>query len=166
MKEVLESGCRAAAIDHSADMVQLAREVNREAVAEGLLEVHEASAERLPFADETFTCAAMTGVFGFLSDPVAALREIRRVLREGGRLVLLGSDPRWRGTPAAPEPIASRLNFYEEDELAGLVREAGFENAQVVLRDLEPLAREVGIPEEHLPLFAGGGEQFLLARKG
>src|SRR5688572_8714570 len=164
LREALKSGCRAAAIDHSADMVRVARENNQDAIAAGRLEVLEASADRLPFADDTFTCAAMTGVFGFLDDPVTALREIRRVLERGGRLVALGSDPKWRGTPAAPEPIAARLHFYSDEETAQLARDAGFDNVQVVRRDLEQYAREAGVPEEHVPMFAGA-EPFLVARK-
>jgi len=165
LKEALKSGCRAAAVDHSLDMVRLAQEVNHGAVAEGRLQVQQASADHLPFPDATFTCAAMTGVLGFLPDPVAALREIRRVLAEGGRLVVLGSDPALRGTPAAPEPMASRLRFYEDDEFRRLAEDAGFDEAQVVRRDLEPFARQAGVPEEHLALFAGAGASFLLARK-
>jgi SAM-dependent methyltransferase len=166
LKDALMSGCRAAAADHSHEMVRLARETNLDAVAEGRLEVREADATRLPFAEGTFTCAAMTGVLGFLPDPVAALREIRRVLRPGGRFVGLGSDPEMRGTPAAPEPMASRLRFYESGDLERLARDAGFESVSVVRRDLEPYARQAGVPEEHLALFAGGpGARFLLARK-
>jgi SAM-dependent methyltransferase/uncharacterized protein YndB with AHSA1/START domain len=165
LKEALKSGCRAAAVDHSPDMVRLAQEVNHDAVAEGRLEVRQASADHLPFPDTTFTCAAMTGVFGFLPDPVAALREIRRVLRVGGRLVVLGSDAAWRGTPAAPEPMASRLHFYSDDEFMRLALAAGFDNAIVVRRDLEPFACMGGVPEEHVSLFAGEGAPFLLARK-
>jgi SAM-dependent methyltransferase len=108
----------------------------------------------------------MTGVLGFLPDPVAALAEIRRVLRAGGRLVVLGSDPEMRGTPAAPEPMASRLRFYDEDELERLGREAGFEDISVERRSLERFAREAGVPEEVLPLFEGPGASFLFARKG
>jgi SAM-dependent methyltransferase len=166
LKEALRSGCRAAAIDHSPDMVGLAQQENRGAVTEGRLEVCQASADHLPFPDATFTCAVMTGILGFLPDPVATLREIRRVLRQGGRLVALGSDPELRGTPAAPEPMASRLRFYDDDKLQRLAREAGFTEARVVRRDLEPFAREAGIPEDHLPLFAGTGARFLLARAG
>jgi len=165
LKEALKSGCRAAAIDHSADMVQLARAENRNAVEEGRLDVQQANADRLPFPDAAFTCAAMNGVLGFLPNPVAAFREIRRVLRKEGRLVISGSDAKLKGTPAAPEPMASRLHFCEDDELEQLACDAGFEEVRVVRRDVEQFAREAGIPEEHLPLYAGPGEQFLLARK-
>ena len=160
----LQRGCRAAAVDHSRDMVRLARSVNAGAVAAGRLVVQEGRADALPFPDATFTCAAMTGVLGFLADPVAAFAEIRRVLAPAGRFVGLGSDPRLRGTPAAPEPMASRLRFYEPDELESLARRAGFDDARVVRRDLETFAREAGVPEEVVPLFAGG-EQFLIARR-
>lgn len=165
LKAALRSGCRAAAVDHSADMVRLTREENREAVAAGRLRVEEASAESLPFPDATFTRAAMTGVLGFLPDPVAAFREIRRVLAPGGLLVALGSDPELKHTPAVPEPMASRLRFYEDDALAQLARDAGFREVQVVRRELLEFAREAGVPEEHLPLFAGPDTRFLLARR-
>ena len=132
LQQALRSGCRAAAIDHSPDMVRLAQEVNRDAVAEGRLVIRQASADQLPFPDATFTCAAMTGVLGFLPDPVAALQQIRRVLHPGGRLVVLGSDPELRGTPAAPEPMASRLRFYDGDELLQLSRRASFDDVRIV----------------------------------
>ena len=168
LKAALHSGCRAAAVDHSPEMVRLASETNRDAVAAGRLEVREADAASLPFPDGAFTCAAMTGVLGFLPEPVAALAEIRRLLVAGGRLVAMGTDPELRGTPAAPEPMASRLRFYDSAQLEALGRTAGFADVRVVRRDLQPFAREAGVPEAHLPLFAageGGGARFLIARK-
>jgi SAM-dependent methyltransferase len=92
------------------------------------------------------------------------LAEIRRVLRPGGRLVVLGSDPELMGTPAAPEPMASRLRFYDDEQLAALGRSAGFDEVEVARHDLEPFAREAGVPPEHVPLFAGV-TRFLLARR-
>jgi SAM-dependent methyltransferase len=165
LHDALRSGCRAAAVDHSPDMVRLAREVNAEPVAQGRLEVVEASADALPFPDEMFTCATMTGVLGFLADPAVALAEIRRVLADGGRLVLLGSDPAWRGTPAAPEPMASRLRFYEDDELVRIGESAALTDVRVERRDLEEPARGAGVPDEYLPLFALAPAPFLVARK-
>ncbi|HEU0028285.1 MAG TPA: methyltransferase domain-containing protein [Ktedonobacterales bacterium] len=165
LNEALKSGCRAAAIDHSLDMVRLASEQNRDTIEEGRLTIQQASAEQLSFPDATFTHAVMTGVLGHLPDPVAALREIRRVLIDGGHLIVLGSDPELRGTPAAPEPAASRIHFYDEDELRALGVAAGFTTARVERRDLERYAREAGVPEEHLALFRGPGATFLFATK-
>ena len=164
LQDALKSGCRAAGIDHSSDMVHVAQDFNANAIAAGRLAIHRAPADHLPFANSTFTAASMTGVLGFLPDPAAALREIRRVLRPGGRLVALGSDPSLRGTPAAPEPIASRLHFYDDDQLRQLALDAGFSDVKVVRRDLLAFAREVGVPEEHLSLFAVGAP-FLIAGK-
>lgn len=45
-------------------------------------------AERLPFADNCFDVVASNSAFHYFQAPDAALREIRRVLRPGGRVVL------------------------------------------------------------------------------
>lgn len=165
LKLALASGCRAAAIDHSEDMVRTARELNREAIEAGRLDIGLGSADALPFPDGRFSCGAMTGVLGFLPDPVAALAELRRVLRPGGRAVVLGTDPELRGTPAAPEPIASRLRFYDDEQLAELGRASGFGEVRVERRAMLEYAREAGVPEMALPLFAGPGARFLMVRK-
>jgi ubiquinone/menaquinone biosynthesis C-methylase UbiE len=91
-----------------------------------------ASAEQLPFAEASFTAIAMSVVFFFLPDPIAVLRECRRVLAADGRLALYTTSPALRGTPAAPEPLASRGHFYEDDELAELARQAGLAAVAVV----------------------------------
>jgi len=166
LREALRSGCRAAAIDHSSEMVRLASDANRDAIAEGRLIIRNGEADRLPYADETFTCAVMTGVFGFLQDPVTALSEIYRLLTKNGRLVIFTGSKELRGTPAAPEPIASRLRFYEDGELEQLAHEAGFREARVERPDLEGYARQSGVPTEALPLFSGRTGQFLIALKG
>lgn len=66
------------------------------------VEVSEASAERLPFPDESFDAAVSTLVLCTVADQEAALREIRRVLRPGGRLFFIehvraeGKTARWQ----------------------------------------------------------------------
>lgn len=61
------------------------------------------SAERLPFADASFDSALLTWTLCSIPDPLAALAEIRRVLRPGGELFFiehgLAPDPgvaRWQ----------------------------------------------------------------------
>jgi len=166
LHDALTSGCKAAAIDHSPDMVQTAREANQEAIQQNRLEVREGDASSLPYSDGSFTCAVMTGVFAFISNPVGALSEVCRVLAPGGRFVLFTGTKALLGTPAAPEPVASRLHFYEDHELHELAQQAGFTKAHFEYPDFEPLAREAGVPEEAIALFKGpGGGQLLVALK-
>jgi hypothetical protein len=39
--------------------------------------------------------------------------------------------PELRGTPAAPEPVASHARFYEDEELTFLAQQAGLANIVV-----------------------------------
>jgi len=165
LEEALRSGCSAAGIDHSPDMVRLAREVNSQAVNDHRLEIREAEADKLPYPDSAFTCATMTNVFGFISDPVKVLGEMRRVLANNGRLVIFTVSPEMRGTMAAPEPMASRIHFYNDKELEQLARKAGFHDAKVERPDLSEFAKEAEIPEEHRGSFSGPGGQLLVAHK-
>lgn len=48
----------------------------------------EGDAQRLPYPEGTFDAAYLIGVLGEVPDAAAALRELRRVLRPGGRLVI------------------------------------------------------------------------------
>jgi SAM-dependent methyltransferase len=50
-------------------------------------------AQRLPFADESFDAAVLARVYHRLADPDETLRELRRVLRRGG-LLILSVEPR------------------------------------------------------------------------
>jgi ubiquinone/menaquinone biosynthesis C-methylase UbiE len=55
----------------------------------------QGDATALPYEDASIDAVALTAVLGEIPDPVAALREIRRVLEPGGRLVVgeLFGDP-------------------------------------------------------------------------
>jgi ubiquinone/menaquinone biosynthesis C-methylase UbiE len=49
---------------------------------------HRADARALPFADAAFDAAYLVTVLGEVPGPLAALMELRRVLKRGGRLVV------------------------------------------------------------------------------
>ena len=54
----------------------------------GNITARQGDAERLPYADGTFDGAYLVGVLGEIPDGQAALRELRRVLKRDGRLVV------------------------------------------------------------------------------
>jgi ubiquinone/menaquinone biosynthesis C-methylase UbiE len=63
------------------------------------VEVLEAGAESLPFADDEFDTVIATLVFCTIPDPPAALAEVARVLKPGGRMLFLEhvrADGGWR----------------------------------------------------------------------
>jgi ubiquinone/menaquinone biosynthesis C-methylase UbiE len=165
LEEALRSGCSAWAIDQSRDMVSVATSVNARATEEGRLKIVHCDASHIPFPDAMFNYAVMSGVLQFLSEPVATFREILRTLKPGGLLVVTSSTKELRGTPAAPEPIANYLRYYEDNELESLAKLSGFSEVTVSRPDMTELARKSGIPDSELPLYGGNYGQLLIARK-
>ena len=132
LRRAVQTGCRAVGLDHSRDMVRLARQTTG-----GDARIVHGSAERLPFEDGEFTAISCLVAFFFFTDPVAVLREFRRVLDpEPGRVAVFTTPPEMKGTPAAPYPLASRGHFYEDRELEGLATAAGFTVARVTRTDI------------------------------
>jgi ubiquinone/menaquinone biosynthesis C-methylase UbiE len=64
--------------------------------------VQRASAEELPFADDTFDAALAQLVVHFMTDPVRGLREMARVTRQGGVVAACVWDHAGGQTPLAP----------------------------------------------------------------
>jgi SAM-dependent methyltransferase len=127
LRRALETGCGAVGVDHSQDMVHLARQIT-----ERRAPIVHASADRLPFEQDSFTAVSSLVAYFFFPDPVAALREFHRVVNsERGRVVVYTTAPEMKGTPAAPYPLASRGHFYEDDELDAHARAAGFRDVNV-----------------------------------
>ena len=126
LRDALRTGSAATGLDHSEDMVRLAAEQ-----APGA-EVVRGRAEDLPFGDGSFTAAAMSIVLMFLPAPVKVLRECSRVLVPSGQIAVYTTGPRLRGTPAAPEPLASRCFFYDDEALGRLADQAGFADVTVL----------------------------------
>jgi ubiquinone/menaquinone biosynthesis C-methylase UbiE len=66
----------------------------------------QGDATRLPFAGGSFDTAVSTEAFHWIPDQPAALRELHRVLRPGGRIVLAFVNPAVRGTSRAAEAFS------------------------------------------------------------
>ncbi len=77
-----------AGVDLSHVMLRQARRRNRQNIQGGRVELHQGTASRLPFADAHFTQAFAVNSFHHWSSQAEGLLELRRVLREGGLLLL------------------------------------------------------------------------------
>jgi SAM-dependent methyltransferase len=93
-----------------------------------------ADSQALPFADRSFDGVLMLAVIEHVPDQRAALHEVRRILTDGGVLLVTTPNPLY-GLPTA---IAGRL---------GLKYKEGFDNG-VSLDRLAALAGDVGLTVE------------------
>ena len=81
---------RVAGVDLSEVMVEKAK---RTAANAGLeIDLRVATADQLPFADQSFDVVRAERVFQHLEKPEAALREMLRVTKVGGRILLMDPD--------------------------------------------------------------------------
>src|SRR5215831_2151050 len=114
-------------VDVSAEMLALAAPAVAGSSRKVTLFTH--TAERLPFDDQTFDTVVTTWSLCSIPDPVAALREARRVLKPGGQLRFiehgLSADPGVAmaepiDTPVAP--LRRRVSPQSEIRRFNLVR--------------------------------------------
>lgn len=80
---------RVIGIDLSAAMLSEGRHKIAEARLEARIDLLQSDVTQLPFADATFGCVSTAFMVRNLADLPAALTELRRVLSDGGRLVIL-----------------------------------------------------------------------------
>lgn len=108
------------------------------------LTTREADIEALPFPDESFDLATCRFGIMFCPDPAQGLREVRRVLRSGGRTVLVvwgtPNQPFFNTTfgvvrrhlqwPDPPPGAPTPFRFAEPGSLGGALQAAGFREVQ------------------------------------
>ncbi len=136
------------AVDSSARMVRLAREKVRRAGLANVT-VKKAAAESLPFED-----ASLDAVFAFhllrhLVKPADALAEFGRVVKPGGRAVLVELEP--HGHRALREATGSTHLGLPRETVRGGLKRAGFADAHFTA--LAPYPVRSGAGETLLPTY-------------
>lgn len=93
--------------------------------------------ENMPFKENSFASAVLSGVFHHLEDPVAGLSEIARILRPSGNLYIF--DPLF--PPGIRQivnlsldvyPVGGDRRFYVPKQIATMAGQAGFEKKSII----------------------------------
>lgn len=133
--------CSVTGIDLSSSMLEKAKA--RMASADlANCRVVEMNAQSLAFPDETFDVVYAPYLISVVPDPVAAAREMSRVCRRGGRLVILNhfksANPILSRIERLISPLTVHIGFKTDVDLPGLLAQA----------DLEPISLEkVNVPK-------------------
>ncbi len=167
-------------IDLNDGMIEMAREVTRDAPES--FAWHVGDVTKMPFADAIFSVALCQQGLQFFPDEHAALKEIRRVLRPGGRIILTI----WAGPPRFFIALAQAIERHVSRQdatrslapfaYAGLgtvpelLRSCGFDDVQSQELTVDRIIHE---PEKSIPLeikgnpvgpaVAAGGEGVMAA---
>lgn len=102
----------------------------------GRVRFYRGDAERLPFADDSFDALWSSGSIEYWPNPVEALAEFRRVVKPGGRVLVVGPD-------APKTSVFARLAdaimlFYDSEEADRMFRAAGFETFDHHIQQRKP----------------------------
>lgn len=130
-----KKGLNVIGIDSSPEMLGLAR--SKAAAQHVNVEFAEASVQRLPFSDNEFDLVVTIGVLCFVNARSTALKEMRRVLKPGGRIVVgtLNAWSPWaflrRLKALVKETVYSQAEFIPPPELESALLTAGFEDVEV-----------------------------------
>ncbi len=76
-------------IDHSVDMVNLSKKVNKRFILEGRVTISPGSVSCLPYSDSTFDITTAFECLEFWPNLRQDLKEVRRVLKPGGVLLVV-----------------------------------------------------------------------------
>jgi ubiquinone/menaquinone biosynthesis C-methylase UbiE len=93
--------------------------------------------ENLPFEDETYGCVLIMVTLCFVENPLAVLREAKRVVRKDGSIILglVPKDSPWGAfyeeKKRAGHPFYRNARFYTFKEIENMLHAAGLKIARI-----------------------------------
>ena len=116
-----------AGIDPSEVMVQQASERNQRFIDDRRVELRLGASSQVPYEDARFDKVCSVNTFYFWPEPEADLREIHRVMKDGGRCILSVRTGRDRSGELGVTNVSRRRSL---EEVRGLLQAAGFRDVR------------------------------------
>jgi ubiquinone/menaquinone biosynthesis C-methylase UbiE len=123
-------------IDYSDESVAVSKKTNARWIDLGRVEIREGSVSRLPFSDDVFDLVTAVETHYFWPDLAADTREVLRVLKPGGALIMIAEA--YKGAKTAAGKLAEKflplagMALLSVDEHRELFTTAGYGDVQVI----------------------------------
>jgi len=130
----LSKDCKISGIDFSDDMVNLSREINKEAVKASTVEILKGNVSDIPYPGRSFDLVTAFETDYFWDDMRKALQDILRVLKEGG-IFLIVDEAYLHELYEVRNKQWSELmgtDFYSPEEYDLLLSESGFSFTKII----------------------------------
>jgi ubiquinone/menaquinone biosynthesis C-methylase UbiE len=123
-------------VDYSKESVAMAKRINREWIRMARVEIQEASVSQLPFANDMFNLITAVETHFWWPDMPAGMREILRVLKPGGTLIIIAEVYKGANTKTAKLvekylPL-SGMKFLTVVEHRELFANAGYADVEII----------------------------------
>ena len=121
-------------VDHSEDAVRTAHRVNRALIKRGRVVIKHGNVSDLPFPDDTFDLATAFETTIFWPSLLDDLREVRRVLKPGGTLLIANEaykDARFEERNARWSRLANFQQLQSPEETHQCLIEAGYAAVEI-----------------------------------
>lgn len=121
-------------VDYSRVSVATAIEMNERAINEGRVDIRHGSVSQLPFSDATFDLVTAVETHYYWPDLPRDVREVMRVLRPGGKFVMIAEAYRGRRNDWLYRPtmmLVLRATYLTPDGHRELLVDAGYADVQV-----------------------------------
>lgn len=141
-------------VDYSIESVNLSREVNRQEIYDGKVEVVKGDVQSLPFEDDSFDIVTAFETVYFWPNIEKCFGEVKRVLKPGG-IFLIGMES--NGSDNMIMKLSEKLidmTVYNDGELTEFLQNNDYSKITVYLRDAknkEEIVKEIGGETHRIP---------------
>ena len=124
-------------IDYSPDMAEYSKKVNKKLIAQNRVEIVAGSVLQMGFRDGFFDLVTAVETYYFWSSFSDALKEIKRVLKPGGRLLLVNEMIKDGKYEVANAKLIeeTHVQLIPLEEIQNALRKIGFADIEVYTKD-------------------------------